>query len=292
MIWSFQRDCSYLLHCPQLNHDPSTGRNEYGELMIFVLIGNILWFLLWFRKHLAQELFWWFVVWINATHLYIPVSREKMQLRTWTTILRALFHLFAQPRTVPTCVKCFSRQHAYYKKEGWCKSVFLPPKAGAVHDRPLLREPPGPQLKVQLCRNYIMKLISWLFSPAPLPPAQPRPINWEKWIWGTDDSCVDRKNLVILTLISETSGSRAFLMICSWNKRHSLAHSFSRQLFVCKLSPLHPVPFAPLLHFLFLFVWPGPHFALHVLHADHLVQAEQEEFELKANKALNSTTNK
>ena len=186
--------------------------------------------------------------------------------------------------------------------------MFLPPKAGAVHDRPLLREPPGPQLIVQLFRNFWenieiynpylflqhlvndMKLSTWLFSPTPLPPAQPRPINWEKRIWGTDDFCVDRKYFVILTLISETSGSRAFLMICSWNKRHSLAHSFSRQLFVCKLSPLHPVPFAPLLHFLFLFVWPGPHFALHVLHADHLVQAEQEEFELEGNKALNSST--
>ena len=81
---------------------------------------------------------------------------------------------------------------------------------------------------------------------------------------------------MILTLISERSSSRAFLMICSLKKRHSLAHSFSRQRFVCELSPLHPDPFAPLLHFLLLFVWPGPHFALHVLHADQLDQAEEE----------------
>ena len=143
--------------------------------------------------------------------------------------------------------------------------MFLPPKAGAVHDRPLLREPPGPQLKVQLFRNFWenieiynpylflqhlvndMKLSTWLFLPTPLPPAQPRPINWEKRIWGTDDFCVDRKYFVILTLISETCSSRAFLMICSLNKRHSLVHSsFKREDAVAHLDNDSPRTFPPL----------------------------------------------
>ena len=53
------------------------------------------------------------------------VSREKMQLRTWTTILRAIFHLFAQPRTVPAWIICLVRKHTYHKKKVSAKVCFF-----------------------------------------------------------------------------------------------------------------------------------------------------------------------